>query len=88
MLYLSIDDLEMGFAVENEPTAAFEDVSRTVELSGDADVQVDLCEEQSVGRLQLSGAIRDRAEQIYIGASVRAFTLTKKYVPVEGCCRA
>ncbi|WP_266080633.1 hypothetical protein [Haladaptatus caseinilyticus] len=42
--------LEMGFNIDSEPTAAFDDVGRTFQLSSDMGVQVDLFEEQIVGQ--------------------------------------
>jgi len=70
--------LDMGFIVENEPTEEFEDVGRTLELSGETGVQVDLFEEQIVGKLRLSVEMRERAEQLYGGESVAGFTLAKE----------
>jgi len=70
--------LDMGFVVENEPTSEFEGVGRTLELAGESGVQVDLFEEQIVGKLRLSTEMRERAEQIYGGESVAGFTLSKE----------
>jgi len=70
--------LDMGFVVENEPTAEFEDIGRTLELSGKTGVQVDLFEEQIVGKLRLSTEMRERAKRIYEGESVSGFTLSKE----------
>lgn len=69
--------LDIGFVVKNEPTAEFEGVGRTLELAGETGVQVDLFEEQIVGKLRLSTEMRERAEQIYGGESVAGFTLSK-----------
>ena len=70
--------LDMGFVIENEPTSEFEDVGRTLELASETGVQVDLFEEQIVGKLRLSTEMRERAEQIYRGESVAGFTLSKE----------
>ncbi|WP_436909011.1 hypothetical protein [Halosimplex marinum] len=65
-----------GFTVTSEPTAAFEDIGRTVELQHDErGLQIDLFEQQVVGKVWISDRMHDRATVFWTGDQATAFVL-------------
>lgn len=68
---------EKGFTVGAEPTAAFEDIGRTVELQHEQrGFRIDLFEQQVVGKVWLTDRMRDRATDFWSGTHVSAYTLS------------
>lgn len=62
---------DQSFEVVGEPTAAFEDVGTTVELEHSTrDTQIDLFEQQVVGKVRLTDRMQDRAEEFWDGEVV------------------
>jgi hypothetical protein len=73
-VYQSLQDV--GFMVAEEPTASFEDVGRTVQLSHTGrGLQLDIFEKQVVGKVWLSDTIRNRADEFWVGKHAKAFVL-------------
>ncbi|WP_436932472.1 hypothetical protein [Halosimplex halobium] len=65
-----------GFTVTSEPTASFEGVGRTVELQHDErGLQIDLFEQQVVGKVWISDRMHDRATAFWTGDQATAFVL-------------
>jgi hypothetical protein len=66
-----------GFAVVDELTAPFEGVGRTVELQhDDRGFQIDLFEQQIVGKMWITERMHDRAEEFWTGDHATAFILS------------
>lgn len=66
-----------GFAVVGEPTASFENVGKTVELHHeDRGFQIDLFEQQVVGKVWITERMHDRAEEFWSGGHTTAFILS------------
>jgi hypothetical protein len=66
-----------GFSVVNEPTEPFEEVGKTVELNHeDRGFQIDLFEQQVVGKVWISERMHDRAEEFWAGDHATAFILS------------
>lgn len=64
---------ERGFRITNEPTAAFDSVGRTLELSHpDRGTQIDLFERQVVGKVRLTAQMRTRADEFWSGRRATA----------------
>jgi hypothetical protein len=65
-----------GFAVDNEPTESFEGVGKTVELHyEDRGYQIDIFEQQVVGKVWLTERMHYRAEEFWTGNHATAFIL-------------
>ncbi|ELZ21076.1 hypothetical protein C475_18998 [Halosimplex carlsbadense 2-9-1] len=66
-----------GFEATNEPTAAFEDVGKTVELHHpDRGTQIDLFERQVVGKVWITERMHDRATEFWAGERATAYVLS------------
>ena len=66
-----------GFTVVDEPTEAFKDVGKTVELHHDKrGFRIDIFEQQIVGKVWITDRMRDRAEEFWTGSHVTAFILS------------
>jgi len=66
-----------GFTVVGEPTAAFDDVGRTIELAhDDRGIQLDLFDRQVVGKVWLTDRMHDRADEFWAGEHARAQVLS------------
>ncbi|OYR82181.1 hypothetical protein DJ71_04275 [Halorubrum sp. E3] len=69
--------LAQGFAVDKEPTESFEGVGKTVELyHEDRGFQIDLFEQQVVGKVWLTERMYTRAEEFWTGDHATAFILS------------
>jgi hypothetical protein len=65
-----------GFTVVNEPTAAFDGVGTTVKLHHpDRGFDIDLFEQQVVGKVWITDRMQERAEEFWDGTQATAFTL-------------
>lgn len=65
-----------GFVVDEEPTKSFEGVGRTVQLRhAGLEVQLDLFEQQVVGKVWLSETMQNRADEFWAGEFVTAYVL-------------
>jgi len=66
-----------GFVVVDEPTESFEGVGKTVELHDESQgLQIDLFEQQVVGKVWITDRMHDRAEEFWSGSNVKAFVLS------------
>jgi hypothetical protein len=64
---------ERGFRVTAEPTAAFESVGQTLELTHpDRGTQIDLFDRQVVGKVRLTEQMRTRADEFWSGERANA----------------
>jgi len=62
-----------GFTVVGEPTTAFDDVGTTVELEHtERGIQIDLFEQQIVGKVWFTDRMRDRADVFWTGSHATA----------------
>lgn len=68
---------EQGFDVTGEPTASFEDVGTTVELHHtDRGLQLDLFEQQVVGKIWITNRLQNRADEFWTGEHATAYILS------------
>jgi hypothetical protein len=66
-----------GFSVVGEPTESFEGVGKTVELHHpERGLQIDLFEQQVVGKVWITDRMHDRAEEFWIGRHATAHILS------------
>jgi hypothetical protein len=66
-----------GFAVSNEPTEPFEGVGKTLELRHpERGFQIDLFEQQIVGKVRITDRMHDRAERFWDGDDATAYVLS------------
>ncbi|MFC6723053.1 hypothetical protein ACFQE1_01330 [Halobium palmae] len=67
---------KQGFEIAAEPTEAFEGVGKTIELRhASLGFRIDIFDRQVVGKVWLSGRMRERAEEFWTGDHVTAFIL-------------
>lgn len=68
---------ERGFEVMSEPTAAFDEVGRTVELHHpDRGFRIDLFERQVVGKVWITERMHDRATAFWTGEHATVYVLS------------
>ncbi|OIB57312.1 hypothetical protein [Natrialba sp. SSL1] len=66
-----------GFTVVDEPTESFEGVGKTIELHHeDRGFQIDIFEQQVVGKVWITDRMHDRAEEFWVGHHVTACVLS------------
>ncbi|MFC5973923.1 hypothetical protein ACFPYI_21575 [Halomarina salina] len=66
-----------GFTIVDEPTAAFEGVGTTIELRDAArGFQIDLFEQQIVGKVWITDSMHDRAAEFWAGTHATAYILS------------
>ena len=67
----------VGFTVVDEPTESFERVGTTVELHHhNRGFHIDLFEQQVVGKVWITGRMRDRADEFWTGSHATAYILS------------
>ena len=69
--------ISQGFSVVSEPTESFEGVGKTVELHHEErGLQIDLFEQQVVGKVWITDRMHDRAEEFWTGRHATAHILS------------